>query len=152
MPRSSLRPAPIVTERGVDPAYERDLHAWSQAQARALRTGRVEELDLENLAEEIDDLGRSQRGELRSRTRTLVEHLLKLEGSSCAEPRRSWRETVRRTRLEIGDLLSTSPSLRRELPAILDEVGPSTGRFTAELLGELDEDTAIVEARLRAGG
>jgi predicted DNA-binding ribbon-helix-helix protein len=57
--------------------YETDFYLWTQEQATLLREGRLDELDVPNLVEEIDSLGRSQRHELRSRLRVLLMHLLK---------------------------------------------------------------------------
>jgi hypothetical protein len=63
--------------------YDEDFVAWSEQQAEALRaaarTGSNQQLDWENLAEEIESLGRSQRRELRSRLSVIMEHLVKLE-------------------------------------------------------------------------
>lgn len=69
---------------------EEDFVRWTEAQAATLRKaaclGINLPLDWENLAEEIDSLGRSQRRELRSRIATIIEHLLKLQCSPAAEP------------------------------------------------------------------
>ena len=136
--------------------YHEDLLRWSQEQSAALRmaaaSGTNLPLDWENLAEEIESLGKSQRGELRERTRTLVEHLLKLQCSPAIEPRRGWMETVGRTRIAIRDLLDDSPSLRRELEPVLSHVQVDTACLTAELLDDAGEGKAAVEAILKAGG
>jgi Domain of unknown function DUF29 len=58
--------------------YERDYYAWLQDQVRALREHRSEDVDWENVAEEIEDLGKSERRGISSHLATLVEHLLKL--------------------------------------------------------------------------
>ena len=62
-----------------NPVYEQDFYAWSKAQAGLLRAGRYADLDLEHLIEEVDDLGESLYRSARSRIRTIIEHLLKLE-------------------------------------------------------------------------
>ncbi len=56
--------------------YERDYYSWALEQQRALLEHRTEDLDWENLADEVGDLGRSQRHALRSRAARLIEHLL----------------------------------------------------------------------------
>ena len=66
--------------------YEQDFYAWAKAQADLLRPGRYADLDLEHLIEEVDDLGESLRCSVRSRIRTLIEHLLKLEHSPARSP------------------------------------------------------------------
>ena len=105
------------------PLYEEDFVRWSEQQARAIReAGRADTnlpIDWKNVAEEIDSLGRSQRTELRSRLRTIIAHLMKLEASPAIEPRRGWEETVRGQRAELELLLEDSPSLRQELPALI---------------------------------
>ncbi|MBV8705352.1 MAG: DUF29 domain-containing protein [Acetobacteraceae bacterium] len=99
--------------------YDSDLVAWSVEQAIAIREAgqrRVNApIDWENVAEEIESLGKSERLALRSRIGSVIEHLLKLQVSPATEPERLWRETIRRTRGEIADILKQSPSLRREV-------------------------------------
>jgi hypothetical protein len=73
--------------------YERDLYAWSKTQADFLRAGRVADLDLEHLIEEIEDVGGSLYREVRSRVRTIIEHLLKCGHSTAREPRTGWERT-----------------------------------------------------------
>jgi hypothetical protein len=90
---------------GASELYQQDFVLWSAEQASALRkaaeSGTNLPLDWENLAEEIESLGRSMRSELRGRLATVVEHLLKLEFSPAPEPRRGWIETVFRERREV---------------------------------------------------
>jgi hypothetical protein len=90
--------------------YERDAYAWSKEQAELLRARSFTELDLEHIIEEIEDVGGSLYREVRSRLRTIMEHLLKLEHSPAIEPRAGWESTIRRARADIADDLT--PSLR----------------------------------------
>ncbi|MGH6917950.1 MAG: DUF29 domain-containing protein [Geminicoccaceae bacterium] len=76
------------------PLYERDFYAWSKAQAELLRAGRFTDLDLDHLIEEVDDLGQSLKRSVRSRLRTIIEHLLKLEYSPAQAPRGGWYDTI----------------------------------------------------------
>ena len=120
--------------------YEEDFVRWTEQQSRALReaagVGANLPLDWENLAEEIESLGRSQRHELRSRLAVILEHLLKLEHSPATEPRRGWMETISRERLNIEYLLEDSPSLRGEVEAMIEELKPRVARLaTASLFG-----------------
>ena len=105
------------------PLYEQDFFRWSEEQARALRAAaslRINApLDWENLAEEIESLGRSQRSELASRILLIIEHLMKLQVSPADAPRRGWRATVLRERGAIEDLLDDSPSLRNAVPGLI---------------------------------
>lgn len=94
--------------------YERDFHEWLGEQARLLRAGEVATLDLENLAEEIESVGRSERRELFSRIEVLLTHLLKWQIQfeyRCP----SWRGTIREQRRRIEAVLEDSPSLRRQV-------------------------------------
>jgi hypothetical protein len=98
--------------------YETDFYLWTHEQATLLREGRLDELDVPNLVEEIDSLGRSQRHELRSRLRVLLLHLLKWH----YQPERqgpSWESTISEQRIHSDELLSDSPSLRPQVPIIL---------------------------------
>ena len=100
--------------------YEQDYFAWTQDQADALRRRSINELDWENLLEEVEGLGKQQRGELRSHLIVLLVHLLKWR----AQPERrgrSWELTIREQRKEAERVLRQNPSLRPELETILAE-------------------------------
>ncbi len=97
--------------------YERDVHAWSKAQAELLRARRFADLDLEHVIEEIEDVGGSLYREVRSRARTIIRYLLKLEHSRASEPKLRWHETLRRERDDLADALT--PSLRPRIEANL---------------------------------
>jgi len=103
--------------------YEEDFLAWSTQQAAALRaaaqTGSNQLLDWENLAEEIESLGISQRRELKSQVRRVIEHLLKLQNSHATEPRAGWIESIVDARNEIEAVIEDSPSLRQEIGATI---------------------------------
>jgi hypothetical protein len=120
--------------------YEEDFVRWTEQQSTALRdVARCSTnlpLDWENIAEEIESLGRSQRRELRSRIAVVLEHLLKLEYSLATDPRGGWIDTISRERLNIGYLLEDSPSLRGELGAMIEKLKPRVARLaTASLFG-----------------
>jgi Domain of unknown function DUF29 len=103
--------------------YDQDLVLWSEEQARALRTaagaGWNAPIDWENVAEEIESLGKSERRALASHIAVVIEHLLKLQASPAAEPSRGWRDTIRRTRQKIEEVLEESPSLRHEVAGLV---------------------------------
>ena len=83
---------------GVSSLYDEDFLRWTEEQAAGLRRAKVSNLplDWENLAEEIESLGKSQRRELGAQIRRILHHLLKLEVSPAEEPRAGWRASVRR--------------------------------------------------------
>jgi Domain of unknown function DUF29 len=99
--------------------YDTDFLAWTEDQAIALRSaaeaGSNRALDWENLAEEIESLGKSQRSALASQLRRIVRHLLKLQHSRARQPRGGWIESIGDARSEIEDLLETSPTLKTGL-------------------------------------
>jgi Domain of unknown function DUF29 len=102
--------------------YYQDFYAWSKAQGALLRARRFGDLDLAHLIEEVEDLGESLKRSVRSRLRTIVEHLLKLEHSPAQDPRGGWYDTILRQRSDLLDELT--PSIRREveptLPVLYD--------------------------------
>jgi hypothetical protein len=100
--------------------YEQDFYAWAKAQADLLRAGRYSDLDLEHLIEEVDDLGESLRRSVRSRIRTIIEHLLKLEHSPAREPRGGWYDAVLAQRSDLLDELTVS--IRREVEPTLPDL------------------------------
>lgn len=100
--------------------YQADAYLWAQAQAALLRERRFGELDLENLIEEVEDLGGSLKRSVRSHARRIMEHLLKLEYSPAQDPRLGWRATIRTQRSELLDDLT--PTLRRELAGEIPEL------------------------------
>jgi Domain of unknown function DUF29 len=95
-------------------AYEIDYSAWIFEQVERLRRGATDDLDLQHIAKELEDLGRSERRALRSHLRNLLSHLLKWEH----QPERrgaSWSMTIDNARIEIDELLTESPSMRGDL-------------------------------------
>ena len=97
--------------------YDEDFFAWTQLQAKALRSfARTQPnlaLDLPHIAEEIADLGKERRDALRSWTGRIIEHLLLLEHSPATEPRRGWSREITAFRDEIEERLT--PTLRRDV-------------------------------------
>ena len=130
--------------------YEQDFVRWAEEQSRALRDaaklGTNLPLDWENLAEEIDDLGRSVRRELRSRISTIIEHLLKLDHSPAIRPRRGWMDTIDRERSDIDRLLEENPSLRSDVARVILEEAPRVTRLTARILLRHRERTNALAA------
>ena len=112
-------PETLAKARISDDLYDRDFYEWTVVQARALRDVRPTELDWENLAEEIESLGRSARSELRSRMTVLLQHLLKWEYQPEARSN-SWAASILEQRQRIADAIEESPSLR-SYPALVVE-------------------------------
>jgi Domain of unknown function DUF29 len=95
--------------------YDQDFYAWTQQQAELLRSGKLDGLDIDNLVEEIESLGRQERQELRNRLGMLLGHLLKWRYQPEARSR-SWTGTIREQRYRIDRLLKENPSLKPYLP------------------------------------
>jgi len=94
--------------------YDKDFYAWSLHNAALIREGRLSEVDLENVAEEIESMGISSKHALVSRLTILLCHLLKWKFQPGLRSR-SWELTIKGQRFEIEDLLNDSPSLKHEL-------------------------------------
>lgn len=99
--------------------YDNDFYGWTQEQADLLRSGHLSELDTQNLLEEIEAMGRSERRELESRLRVLFMHLLKWQYQSERQSR-SWKLTIEEQRLQVAELLAENPSLRNRLPGLTE--------------------------------
>jgi len=98
--------------------YDKDFYAWTQEQASLLHSRQWSQLDLLNLVEEIESLGRQERRELINRLSVLIGHLLKWQYQSHRRTR-SWIATIAIQRLEITELIEESPSLKPDLEAAL---------------------------------
>jgi hypothetical protein len=130
MMHDAITSEPAADKRSL---YERDYYTWALQQARALKEHRVEELDWENLADEVEGLAKTERRELRSRLKVLLEHLIKWQ----FEPQRrsrSWRTTVSVQRLEIREHLDENPGLKPSVAEVLAQAYKAarlevTGRF-----------------------
>ena len=95
--------------------YDQDVVAWANEQAALLRAGRWSDLDIEHLADEIEDVGKSEQRELASRVAVLLAHLLEEGLASPFQPERrgkSWEYTIKTQRADVVYLLNEAPSLR----------------------------------------
>ncbi len=117
---------------------------WSREQAAALRRLSAERwngpLDLEHLAEEVEDLGDERRNAVRSQLRRLIEHCLKLEHSPATDPRAGWLDTIDHARAEIADRLT--PSIRRDAEAQLPKLYAQALRVARRALEQHGEEDA----------
>jgi len=104
--------------------YDQDFFAWSQEQARLLRSGRFSQLDVTHLVEEIGDLGKRERRALESRLAVLIGHLLKWRYQPDYPNRKSWRATINTQRRAVTRLLDENPSLRTDLEKTIAEAYP----------------------------
>jgi hypothetical protein len=129
------RPAPPIAVAD----YDQDFYAWTQAQAQLLAQKRFAELDYDNLREEIEDLGKSEKREIESRLIVLCSHLLKWIYQPDHRSS-SWRGSIALARREISHLLRDNPSLKRYPHAVFVDIYPSA-RFKAMADTNLEEAT-----------
>lgn len=118
-----------AVEKPANTLYERDFHAWLQDQAEKLRARSHNDIDWDNLAEEIESVGGSQRREIRSRLERLIQHLLKWQFQPGRRSE-SWRITIGEQRTFIPGIIEDSPSLR-SFPAEIFAKAYATGRRDA---------------------
>jgi hypothetical protein len=128
---NELKPAPSAD------LYERDFHAWLSDQAQRLRLLKPRGIDWENLAEEIDSLGRSDRIAVVSNLNVVLLHLIKWKYQS-AKRKSGWIASINEHRRRIERLIQSSPSL-----------APVPAQVLAEEYGKAQED-ALTETGLRA--
>ena len=98
--------------------YERDYYAWAMEQAALLRSGRLGDADIANIAEEIESLGKSEKRELVSRLQVILLHLLKWEYQPSRRGQ-SWRLTILVQRNDLASHMEDNPSLMSILPEVL---------------------------------
>ncbi len=98
--------------------YEQDFALWIEETVKQLKSGDLSQIDLENLIEEVESLGRRDKRELKSRLITLFEHALKRYYVPLTDCYRGWEVTLKKTQSKLKDILEDSPSLRNFLVAI----------------------------------
>ena len=115
MIRNDLSAAPAL--------YEHDVVAWSVEQARLLRAGLLDQIDIEHIADEIEDVGKSEERELVSRLAVLLAHLLRWQAQPGLRSA-SWERTLRHQRKRARRRLDKTPSLQPKLhdPEWVDDV------------------------------
>jgi predicted DNA-binding ribbon-helix-helix protein len=114
--------------------YDRDFYTWTLEQSRLLRLGQLNSVDVKNLAEEIEDMGKREKRELTSRLRVLLVHLLKWKFQP-EQRSGSWSSTTRTQRNAIADLLIDSPSLTTLVEETVFKVYPQAIKDAADETG-----------------
>ena len=112
--------------------YDQDFYAWANEQAGLLRAGKLTQADIEHIAEEIENMGKTEKRELVSRLTVLLLHLLKWQyqpGHRGA----SWQATIRVQRRDLARHMRDNPSLKAVVPeAIVDAYGDAIIEAGAE--------------------
>src|SRR5271154_1112996 len=122
------------------PRYEDDFYAWTQHQAEVLRTMPISDnrFDREQVAEEIEDLGKSERDAVRSQIRRILEHFLKLQFSPAQAPRYDWMASIADARSVLSDKLP--PPLLRDADATLPRLYADARRQAVWALAKFAEE------------
>jgi hypothetical protein len=125
------------------PDYDDDFYAWTQHQAAVLRAMHTDDnrFDREHVAEEIEDLGKSERDAVRSQVRRIIEHFLKLQYSPAQDPRYGWMGSIVSARIELDDKITRT--LRRETEAELERLYQQAKRQAELGFRQYGEDDAI---------
>ena len=117
-----------------DTHYDVDYYAWLTANAALLRAGRLSDIDAVQIAEELDDMGKSERRAIESWLKVLILHLLKWR----LQPMRrgvSWQQSIDNARDEIDRRLQDSPSLRPRLAEMIEARYPAVRRMAMRETG-----------------
>jgi hypothetical protein len=133
----------VPQDRPAETEYERDFYSWTFEQARLVREGRWEGVDRENVAEEIESLGREQFAKLRSALRVLLMHMLKWEHQPERRSR-SWVLSIEAQRVELEDVLEGNPGLK---PRIAEAIAKGYRGATIEAMRETSLEKSVFPAQ-----
>lgn len=100
--------------------YETDFYAWANEQAALLRAGKLSAADIENIAEEIESMGRTEKRELANRLTVLLLHLLKWQFQPVRRGA-SWEATIRVQRRDLVVHLADNPSLKAKVGEAIEQ-------------------------------
>lgn len=103
--------------------YQTDYYGWTVEQAELLKARDWQDIDIENLIEEVESMGRSEKRALESRLIVLITHLLKWQYQPVRRST-SWELTIKEQRLRISKILRDNPSLKRELDVCFLDIYP----------------------------
>ncbi|MGR9012863.1 MAG: DUF29 domain-containing protein [Gammaproteobacteria bacterium] len=101
-------------------SYEKDFYSWTHEQAELLRRGQFNSLDIPNLIEEIETMGRSEKRELESRLTILLLHLLKWKYQEIRRGR-SWQLSIDEQRIQFNKTLKDNPGLKPALDELIKD-------------------------------
>ncbi len=128
----------VPAEQPSAASYDRDFYSWSLEQARLVREGQWQAIDRDNVAEEIESLGREQFNKLESALRVLVLHMLKWDYQSDLRSR-SWALSIRTQRIELADVIDDNPGLK-------PRIGEAIARAYRKARLEAARETGLDEA------
>lgn len=114
--------------------YDQDFNLWLEQTIQSLREGKLLEIDYDNLIEELESIGRSEKNALKSNLRILLMHLLKYKYQP-EKRTNSWRYTITEHRQRIRDSLETSPSLKPFLDAVFEKCYLDASKLASDETG-----------------
>ncbi|CAD5938850.1 hypothetical protein PCC9214_01785 [Planktothrix tepida] len=135
---------PITESKPNSSLYEEDYHLWLMNTIHQLQQGKLAEVDMVNLIEELEAMVRSEKKAIRSNLRILLIHLLKYKYQS-EKRTNSWLFTIREHRKRLRDDFKNSPSLKRYFLDVFEECYQDARELTADETG-LTVDTFPVES------
>jgi hypothetical protein len=110
-PRSKDNSVPLAPDPPARADYQRDAYTWSREQARLIREGQWDEVDRDNVAEEIESVGRTEFSRLESALRVLMLHMLKWDFQP-GKRSRSWWLSITEQRVRLDQVLADNPGLQ----------------------------------------
>jgi hypothetical protein len=134
---------PSLNSRRNYPGYEEDFAAWLKAQADLLRQRRFDDLDVENLAEEVESVGRSEFRSLESALELILLHMMKWD-YQVERRGNSWRNTIHEQRRQVAKLLRDNPSFKSRLEEAVSDA-------YAGVPDKVDTATGVPAHRLPSG-
>jgi hypothetical protein len=123
--------------------YQQDFLRWAEEQSALFRAGNIADLDLENIFEEIEDMGKEQKLALQSLFRNILVHLLKLDLSPASDPRPTWIEEVTEFRDQAQTRIDETPSLKHYSDELFAKAWQQARRAAGKSFEAYGEDVFI---------
>ncbi|MBE9209004.1 DUF29 domain-containing protein [Nostoc sp. LEGE 06077] len=124
--------------------YNQDFYLWIETTTKQLKEGRFSDVDLENLIEEIESMGRSEKHALESNLVVLLMHLLKYKYQP-EKRSNSWKGTIREHRRRLTRTFKDSPSLKPYFQEVLTDCYQDARKQASDETG-LFVDTFPIES------
>lgn len=102
------------------PLYNTDFYQWIKIQSSLLKEKKFDKIDLENIIEEMESLGKSERSALKNQMIRLLMHMLKIKYQPTKHSK-SWDKSIGNAKIEIDDIILDNPSLKREMTKVFEE-------------------------------
>jgi Domain of unknown function DUF29 len=138
-PTEDVLGPPTAPDKSAGADYENDFYTWSLDQARLLRAGQWAQIDRENVAEEIESLGREQFNKLESAFRVILIHMLKWD-HQVDRRSRSWILSIESQRVEAEHVIDDNPGLK---PRITEAMARAYRRARIDAANETGLGKAI---------